>query len=162
MRVIVFSDSHNNFQVLQSIVLAQSKADIFLHLGDGEMELEDLQRRFPKKRIYGVAGNCDWRRSNGPTGEILCEGKKIFYTHGHTYGVKSGLGDFLRAARKAGAHIALFGHTHTAYNAYADGMYVMNPGAISSPRGGPRSYGMIDITGAGIAVHIISGRGGVE
>ena len=39
-------------------------------------------------------------------------GKRVFFSHGHMYGVKVGLEQFLEGARNVKADIALFGHTH--------------------------------------------------
>ena len=50
------------------------------------------------------------------------------------------------AAREAKADILLYGHTHTAFNEYDDGLYIMNPGHCS---GYGASYGYIDITDKG-------------
>ena len=60
--------------------------------------------------------------------------------------------DFLSAARGNGAQIALYGHTHEPMTDYQDGLYVMNPGALGGARG---SYGIIDLTPAGIVTNII-------
>lgn len=161
MRIVVFSDSHRDYFPLQRIMLAQPKAEVFLHLGDGEEEFEQLRQRFPTKLMRGVAGNCDWGSIGRKFDLITCEGKRIFFTHGHIYGVKAGLDDLLRAARNMGADIALYGHTHVPHTEYVDGMYVMNPGSTSSPRDGKPSYGVIDITPAGIVTNIVSRRKGV-
>lgn len=156
MRIVVFSDSHNNYFALKNIVSAQRTAEMFLHLGDGEKEFDYLCTNFPFKVMRGVRGNCDWG-SMGKTNDVVTVGgKKIFFTHGHTQGVKSGLDDFKREAREIGADIALFGHTHVAMTAYEDGIYYMNPGSIAAPQQGPPSYGVIDITDAGIVTFIVS------
>ena len=56
-------------------------------------------------------------------------------------------------ARKNGADILLYGHTHIAFTDYDDGLYIMNPGSCGRPREGLPSYGIIDITKAGVAMH---------
>lgn len=154
MRIVVFSDSHKNYFALQRIVLSQPTAELFLHLGDGEQEFTQLMERFPDRLMRGVAGNCDWGSLGNLSNTITCEGKKIFFTHGHMLGVKAGLGAFLQTAREAHADIALYGHTHVAHTGYIDGIYVMNPGSVSS--GGKPSYGFIDITSAGIVTNIVA------
>ena len=37
---------------------------------------------------------------------------KLFVTHGHAYGVKSGLGRLAERAKTLGADVVLYGHTH--------------------------------------------------
>lgn len=161
MRIVVFSDSHRDYFPLQRIVLAQPTAEVFLHLGDGEEEFEQLRRQFPTKLMRGVAGNCDWGSIGRKFDFITCEGKRIFFTHGHLYGVKTGLSSLLQAARGMQADIALYGHTHIHHTGYVDGMYILNPGSVSSPRDGHPSYGVIDITPAGIVTNIITRGKGV-
>lgn len=155
MRIVVFSDSHNDYFTLRDIVLSQPSAEVFLHLGDGDREFEYLKANFPFRIMRGVRGNCDW----GSVGEIsdtaIFASKKIFFTHGHAYGVKSGFEKLKREAVKAGADIALFGHTHVAMTEYDNGIYYMNPGSVVSPQHGPPSYGVIDVTEAGIVTFIV-------
>lgn len=155
MRIVVFSDSHRNFAALHGVFRSQKDADVFLHLGDGEEEFEDLKSLYPDKLMRGVAGNCDWGSQGKIHDLIVCGGKRIFFTHGHVYGVKSGTDRLLDAARDFGAEIVLFGHTHRAGATYENGLYVMNPGSVSQSRGGPASYGVVDITPAGIVPLII-------
>ena len=50
---------------------------------------------------------------------------KAFITHGHLYNVTRNTVDSLvYAAQEQGAKIALFGHTHSAYNGEAGGVKV--------------------------------------
>lgn len=155
MRIIVFSDSHNNYFVLSDIMRSQQNADAFIHLGDGENEFMKLRDDYPYKITRQVAGNCDWAQFSNISDTLTLEGKKIFFTHGHRYGVKLGLENLKKAARDAGSDVALFGHTHEAVMFYEDGIYYMNPGSVTHPRGNRRSYGVIDITDAGIVTFIV-------
>jgi putative phosphoesterase len=162
VRIIVFSDSHGNYEALRRVVQKhEGDAGIFLHLGDGEREFDRIREKFPHLEMHGVSGNCDWS-SLTRTREILwAEGKKIFYTHGHIFHVKSGLGELRASAAALGADVAVFGHTHTALTEYEDGLYLLNPGSISggasstSGAAGNASYGILDITGAGLAANIV-------
>lgn len=155
MRIVVFSDSHNNFFALKNIVAKQSAANVYIHLGDGERDFDSLVNVFPNKTMYNVRGNCDWSSLTPPNGILELCGKRIFYTHGHTFQVKSGLDRLREHAHNIGADIVLFGHTHIALKEYENGVYYMNPGSISRPLSGKPSYGIVDITGAGIAMNIV-------
>ena len=73
--------------------------------------------------FLAVRGNCDFGSDLPLTGEFTAQGVKIFYTHGHYYGVKSGLYTLACAARERGAQVALYGHTHNALEDYDDGLY---------------------------------------
>lgn len=149
MRILVVSDSHGRTSVLREILELHGTPNV-IFLGDGLRDVEEMEQLYPDRRFYRVAGNCDFGASDLTTGRIEFAGRRIFYTHGHTYHVKYGLRELKDAARRAGADIALYGHTHAAFFEYDDGLYIMNPGAVS---GGDAGYGLIDITPAGIVVH---------
>ena len=54
MRIVVFSDSHNEFFAIKRILdLNQGRADLFLHLGDGNREFEDIRDLYPGCRTVG-------------------------------------------------------------------------------------------------------------
>lgn len=143
MRILVVSDTHGDFSTLQKVIDIQRSAEIIVHCGDGDAQVQYLKEHFKDKMIVGVRGNCDWC-SSLPSKEIInvC-GKKIFITHGHLYNAKVGLYTIMSATREEKADILLFGHTHEAMTYYEDGLYVMNPGSC---HGYMASYGYIDIT----------------
>ena len=84
----------------------------------------------------------------------LC-GIQFFICHGHKYGVKGGYGTITGAAKKYGADIVLFGHTHVPYEHYENGLYLLNPGSCGSPRGGSPTCGIIDISGGAVVTNIL-------
>ena len=90
MRILVTSDTHRDEFALRSAVLRQPKADVVIHLGDGEEDVAAVKMSFPGKMFLQVRGNCDWGSTLPSVGEITLEGRKIFYTHGHLYNVKYG------------------------------------------------------------------------
>lgn len=152
MRILVISDTHRDRFALREALLRQQKAEVIIHLGDGAEEAADFCEGLPGKAFYQVRGNCDWGSMLPAEGMISLEGKNIFYTHGHLYEVKYGLSNFIAAAERKKAQIALFGHTHQAMTEYRDGLYLMNPGSLSGSSG---TYGIIDLTPAGIVTNII-------
>ena len=152
MRILVTSDTHGDPASLRRAILAQHKADILIHLGDGGDDVERVRFSFPNKTILQVRGNCDWGSSVPESGEYTAEGKKIFYTHGHNYGVKSGDYTIISEARSRKADILLFGHTHQSREDYEEGLYIMNPGRLS---GWEPTYGIIDITEQGIVLNVM-------
>lgn len=155
MRILVVSDSHGDEGMLRRALLSQPTAEIVIHLGDGEQEVSRVKPHFPEKMFLQVRGNCDWASTLPVTGEYTVDGVKIFYTHGHGYGVKSGLYNAVCAAREQKAQVLLFGHTHRALTDYDDGLHIMNPGSLSGWMG---SYGTLDITPQGIVTNIIRMR----
>lgn len=150
MRIIVFSDSHGNTSNMEAALDCQTEARYVIHLGDGVEQLEDISMFYPSKQFIYLSGNNDWS-SNHPY-ERLTEigGIRIFMAHGHTQYVGYSTQRLLDTAKKCGAKIALYGHTHVAEVSYRDGIYIMNPGSIAQPRQGRKSYGYIDITPQGI------------
>ncbi len=152
MRILVVSDTHGDENGLHEVLMAQPKAEVVIHLGDGERDVENQRYQFPQKTFFQVRGNCDWGSDLPVIGEISIGEIRIFYTHGHAYDVKYGTYEFERAARDHKARIALYGHTHMPETVYRDGLYIMNPGTLHGTYG---TYGIIDITPQGIVTNII-------
>ena len=49
-----------------------------------------------------------------------------------------------------GCTVALYGHTHIRRTDIVDGIYVMNPGSLDSPRdGSPKSFGVLTVDESG-------------
>ena len=155
MRILVVSDTHGNFTYIRDILAIHSKiVDMVIHLGDGEKDYEKFIKPLPIP-TYFVRGNCDFG-SNYPDQLLIeAEGKKIFFTHGYKYAVKSNYSVVKSAARAQGADIVLFGHTHTAVSNYENGLYTVNPGSLSPYESRP-SYALIDIVPAGIMPNIVT------
>jgi putative phosphoesterase len=155
LRIVVLSDTHGDFRGFYRIVNDQAGADLFLFLGDGARELEEIRDLYPDKKILSVKGNCDLGSPDPEEAVCMAGEKKILFTHGHMLGVDRSderLLDFARASR---AQVALYGHTHVARIHYENGVYLMNPGSVSKPREGGPSYGILDITPAGIVPNIV-------
>lgn len=145
MRILVFSDSHGSTGCMREALLAHPEADMIIHLGDGERDLEKLSEYVGDTPVVQVCGNCDFY-SLLPANEIVdAAGARIFCSHGHTELVKHGTQVFIEKAKSLNARIALYGHTHQTVTFYDDGLYVMNPGSIRAGE-----YGVIDITPGGI------------
>lgn len=156
MRVLVISDSHRNSRVIEKILYAQPTAIHVFFLGDLAGDIEDFEYIFPEKKFHVLSGNCDYFSAFPSSGIEKVGDKKIFYTHGHTLGVKSSTSHLLKTAKAQECDIALFGHTHIPLTLYEDGVWLVNPGSCSSPREGkPPTYAVIDIENNGIMPIII-------
>lgn len=156
MRIVVFADTHRDFFALKDAVEKNLDADLILHLGDGENEVKDIAALHPEKTFLFVRGNRDYGSSSPVSRVVEAGGVRIYMTHGHECGVHDGLDTLIANAKQNDAVIALYGHTHLYNTTYVDGVHVMNPGSLYSPRGRRApSYGVIDITDAGIAMHIV-------
>lgn len=156
MTYLVFSDTHGSAAGMCRII-EQNRRDTagVIFLGDGMSDVEKAEKAFPELTFYAVAGNCDvsakylgreWQEKL-----ITLEGKKILIMHGHTRGVKWGTEEAVSFARRSGADVLMFGHTHEAVEEFLPGdimrreLYVFNPGSASRPRYGEPSFGRITI-----------------
>ena len=163
MKLLVISDLHQLTFNLPKVLRCHPDADAVFFLGDGVDAYVRIMEDFPNFASLPVAGNCDIGASAygiKPTGEITLEGKRFFYCHGHTYGVKGGLGNLISAARSREADIVLFGHTHDALEQYipedGDGraLYLVNPGTLGGTPQSTlgRTYAVITIRDGNVLV----------
>ena len=156
MRIVVISDSHRRSGVIDKILGAQTEARHIFFLGDNVSDMEDFEILYPDKIFHIVSGNCDGFSFYPNVGLEILEGKRIMYTHGHTYSVKYGITKLKEAAVNNQYDIVLYGHTHISSILYENEVYYVNPGSVSSPRDGSKaSYAVIDITDKGIMPNII-------
>lgn len=152
MRILVTSDTHGDFLSLKQAVEQQRSAEIIIHCGDSQGEVDDIRAMYPEKAIYAVKGNCDFGSTLNTVETIMVQGKKIFITHGHLYNAKFTIYNLCCAARENSCDIVVFGHTHNALSEYDDGLYILNPGSL---HGYNASYAYIDITDNGIMTNIV-------
>lgn len=145
MKILVLSDSHSSLRFMRSCIEIL-KPDAGVHLGDHYDDGEVIAQENPGLTVYQVAGNCDKYRAPDHACELLvCSvgGVKMFMTHGHRYGVKSGEEALLAAARAQNADVVLYGHTHTQVcRREGDGLWVLNPGSCGYSDAGA---GLIEI-----------------
>ncbi len=126
MKILVFSDSHGRLGNMADAMEKERPRRVFF-LGDNYQDGKLLSERYPEVPFDLVRGNCDF--CAGPDELVVeAEGVRFLLTHGHRYYVKSGTGRLADAARKAGAKMACFGHTHEALNQPEKGIWLFNPG----------------------------------
>lgn len=156
MRVVVMSDSHGSSYALRKIFDRHRDAALYIHLGDGERELDLIAMEHPDYNIRHVAGNCDYSSLSPDTDIEMVGGRKLLFTHGHHFHVNYSNDDIIATARRNCADVVLFGHTHKRLNLYDDGLYVVNPGSCALPRDcSVPSYAIVDIEPSGISVNIV-------
>ena len=146
-RLLVLSDSHHNNNLIGEII-ERIKNDIegVVFLGDVCDDIDIYKYVFTDLDYYCVAGNCDYRSDYPSESIIEFHGKKILLTHGHRYSVKSSYSNLIATAVSNDVNICLFGHTHEACIFEEQGIYFMNPGSISLPKGTTyKTYGIINI-----------------
>ncbi len=149
MKAVVISDSHKNFNSIIRIVDKEADAELFIHAGDVQQDIDDMESVWPDMAIEYVLGNNDYLVMNVPYQRVFkFGGRTIFLTHGHSYGVKYSLTELIKNAQKMGADICIFGHTHTPYLEQINGMWVLNPGSSWN------SYGTIEIQNGNIDIKL--------
>ena len=121
MTLLILSDSHGRPDRVTEAI-RRVRPDGILFAGDGLRDLSSLPDN-PPCLLWAVKGNCDWMMSPVILGNtaleaedeelITVEGIRILLMHGHTYGVKGGLGRAIAHAIAQDADVLIFGHTHT-------------------------------------------------
>ncbi len=162
MKLIVMSDSHGNLKAVQRILELHEDADLFIHLGDGEREMNALLQKMPqiREKLHYLKGNCDSGALIFQTMQQLVltlpYGHRLLAAHGDYYQVKFSTARMVHEARELHADLILYGHTHAAECRYEDGIYILNPGSVSCPRDGMKpSYALIDVSESGILPSIV-------
>ncbi|MCT4620592.1 MAG: metallophosphoesterase [Marinisporobacter sp.] len=154
MRIVVMSDTHGKIHLAEHIIAKMDKIDLMIHLGDYYPDALAISENTDIK-VVSVKGNCD--RGEIEDEKVLDLGEhKLFLTHGHQYGVKSSLSRIYYKGLEEGCNIVLFGHTHMPVKVKHEDVLIMNPGSLTSPRGGSKaSYGIIELDGKNVKSHII-------
>ena len=149
MKILVFSDSHSNsHKIKEAIDLHKGKCDCVIFLGDGTRDVEYVKEQYPQIPFFIVKGNCDFFARDLEEERLLClENFKIFITHGHLYGAKSGYARLAYRARELEADAVFFGHTHIPLDDVLEvagkSIRLFNPGSI----GLNGSFGVINTSG---------------
>lgn len=129
MKAVIMSDSHRNFQSIMDIITAEQDADLLIHAGDVQRDVEDIQDAYPQYRLEYVLGNNDGFVQAPFNRVFTFGGKTIFLTHGHEYSVKRTMTRLSQKAQELGADICVFGHTHRSIIEERDGILFINPGS---------------------------------
>lgn len=146
MRLLVLSDNHSDEVIMKEIyALHQEDIDLWLHCGDSEFD-----EFHPMWNIFKtVKGNMDI------TDEFLTERIQRFedikfgLVHGHLHDVKTSLAPMKRLADSEEAKIVFYGHTHIPKIDKEDGIYFINPGSVTQPKGNfdIGTYAVIELEG---------------
>lgn len=132
MKILLVSDSHNDYASLDRLVASYPNMDLYLHAGDSE------QDEWSIKPFISVRGNCDhyydfpeYLIIPSPYGNILVQ---------HTPYISKEL------LNKHNVKIVIHGHTHTRRNENKNGILYVNPGALNYARDKfDGSYAILDI-----------------
>lgn len=157
MRILAISDTHGKIEALEKVFLLHPEADLYIHCGDGERELNSFLMAYPEYagRTYHVKGNCDWS-STSPT-ELMLDlenGHRLIAVHGHEH-LDGGTGSLYHLAMQENADLVLYGHLHCRNDGVLGRVHIVSPGSAAQPRDGqPPSYALIDLVGENIVVSL--------
>jgi putative phosphoesterase len=141
MKGLIVSDSHNQLDKL-IYIFEEENPEFVIFAGDNSGDAIELSYIEEKVPYHIVRGNCDYfDHDNVDIMEFSILGKKIFLTHGHLYGVKTGYEKIKFEALKRGVDVVIFGHTHIPY-INEERPILFNPGAVKDD-----CYGILEIFG---------------
>jgi len=150
----VLSDTHLRVgQTLPTRVWEElAEVDLILHAGDilNPGVLTDLASLAP---VEAVQGNCDgWELDQLPEQKIvLCEGKRLGLIHGDYGQGKTTPERAFRAFPKGTVDVIVFGHSHSPYIEWREGILLFNPGSPTAKRRELKySIGLLKIDNTGI------------
>lgn len=148
MKILLISDVHGDFSIMEKIIDENKDCDKKIFLGDFQTSKEH-QKELSEKFDYVVTGNNDHPGISENTIIFELEGVKIYATHGDrffTFKEYVSKSKLAKEAKQFGASIALHGHDHKAFISEHNGVTVFNPGSPSYPRFGSKpAYGIIEI-----------------
>ena len=144
MRIVIFSDTHGDISPCKAI-LSNVPADMIFHLGDTVSDAKRLSDSFPEIPVNFVFGNNDGYAPGLTRKVITIDGVTILLSHGHDLGVSYGVEKCAALAKKSGASLALFGHTHFPSDQMCLGVRCFCPGSVSRPRNSKASCGILEI-----------------
>lgn len=146
IRILVFSDTHGDTSRASEIIKNTPGVNGVIHLGDIERDYIKLKKEFENIPFYGVVGNNDLFSSLKKEELLKIGEKNIFITHGHEY-IRgySNIDSLIYKGMEENADVVLFGHTHVPLFEKESNMLIANPGSLTLPRVGDRSYGVIEI-----------------
>lgn len=124
MKIVVISDNHGDFDVINRIVTANPNADLYLHCGDSQMFEYEI---YP---FISVKGNNDFGKKYPQELYFDTPYGKLYMCHGNfLFGITPPL------VEKKDCKIFLYGHIHRRRLQKFNDTYVVCPGSTSYPRG---------------------------
>ena len=126
MKIIVVSDNHG-VDCLKQIKDRYKSADIFVHCGDSEQSLDELEG------YVCVRGNNDY--FNFDRYKILkIMNHRILIVHGDGYIFGHNRNNLKNKAKDLECDVVFFGHSHIFEHTIIDDVHLINPGSLSHNR----------------------------
>lgn len=158
MRVGLLGDTHGELRAAQLLIRRMGSVQALLHTGDYYDDAMQMSR-WPELQgvlVRAVLGNGDYALDGPRQALVELEGRRVWLVHGHRFGVKQGLGSLVEEARRQGAEVVVFGHTHVSLVREQSGILLVNPGSPRFPRGQALgSAAVLEISPEGIVAEIL-------
>ena len=153
MIIVVYSDTHGDYEAFETMIKQNQDVDAIYSLGDNGFPEAYLKQY----HVISVKGNYPYAPQNPLIRSEKWFNKWFFFTHGHKYHVKFGLSTLKQTASVLRMDVCFFGHTHHAYLNKIKDLLMINPGALSYYRSHKApSYARIDITEHQFSVKIVN------
>lgn len=150
MHIAILSDTHNQYETVERVLLQLQARNVNTVLHCGDIEDAEVVWLFRGFTAHFVFGNCDTDRASlrqaihgigetlhEPFGHLELNGIKLGFLHGDDHYL-------LRELENSGHFDFLFhGHTHVAKEFRVGTTRVINPGALH--RAIPKSYAVLDL-----------------
>lgn len=127
--IVALSDVHFDLERLERLLPVMNSADCVVFCGDGMSNFERISGRITVSTVC-ARGNNDFFSRVGDSSTFSIGNTRVFVTHGHRFGVRSGVELLAEAAAGEGCALAFFGHTHIFYDRTIYGVHIINPGAV--------------------------------
>lgn len=134
------ADSHGKKENIRRALADMKDCKYVIHLGDHDRDMDEFGIR--QDRLLSVPGNCDPDSFDPYLRIFTAEGIEVLMTHGDAFHVKITLYSLLMKAREKNCALALYGHTHNQRLDEADGVTLINPGALCNGR-----YAIVTVDG---------------
>lgn len=133
MKLLIMSDNHGHWPKVNEIIEKhRPNVDLILHCGDSEFPADDPIWELVD---YVVRGNMDFNPQFRLEQVISTDEGNILLLHGHLSGVNMNNLRLIDQAKEQNCQFIFHGHTHALYTQMKGGIYIANPGSISSSRG---------------------------
>lgn len=145
-KILIVSDTHGNTYNLYEAIKKEAPFDTLLHAGDVCQDVEDIEAMAgaPYVACACVRGNCDMFSGLPESRDMVLGGVHVHMEHGYWPPVRED--STLEKAKRIGAQVMIYGHTHKPEIRQKDGIWIINPGSLTRPRQADGRYTYIVMT----------------
>ena len=126
MKIVIVSDTHNNWTNFKKTIewVKKEKIKLILHCGDicSQETINDAEKLFDGE-IKFVKGNADWQMDLPEKTELEFNNRKIAFTHFPEIAKK--------LAQSGSFDLVFYGHTHRPWDEKIGDTHMINPGELA-------------------------------